>query len=549
MSIGNVPDIDLFDYMRDIVNNEEEVDGVYYHISHGEIVNPLDLVDEVPDNLLDDDEYFARHPEDEEDEGDDGNNDGDDGNSNDDGGNDAESESNSEEAEPTETELEVVEPMVVEEPVEVASVVVEKDVSVQYVRKKKKVVEKPEEVDVIEIAQIVMAEAESIAQIEEVDAGFTDPIIDENIGQGLESSPNVGPSVDEIYEEKEKRIAELEEMVEKLIKANELMKASNDRKKKRFDEYWDIHNQNLKIFKELDSDHLELKIEHDKLKNEHDKLKAEHEKLKEDYDNLKYDYTEVKAECNTLEAEKEMLEKELEDMKPKKASSSLSDKDFSDDIVEVTETNVPKVYLTRARGTTNVGILVESPITIPDEAEAETVKMDKAEGKRKIDAIPEIFGDEESFKRAKVDEPVQIEPIQSVAVIETEKATGDEITKSGQIEPIQSGSVTKTEEFVATKSEKEAGSEDTVQFEPIQAEAVEVESGPEIVSEVASQFEPIQTDEAPMIEALDDLDIDWTDSENEAELEPVQTTVEEMPDDLDQRFAYLERMKFESGLT
>ncbi|KAK1411448.1 hypothetical protein QVD17_37997 [Tagetes erecta] len=537
MSIGNVPDIALFDYMRDIVNNEEDVEGIYYHISHGEIVDPMDLVDEVPDDLLDDDEYFARHPEDDE------------GN----GGNDAESESESEEAEPME-----VENVVIEEPAEVASVIEEdvveipRDVSVTYVRKKKKTVEKPEEIDVLQIAQTVMAEAESIAQIDEVDAGITDPIptilpqIVENIGQGLESSPNVVPSVDEIYEEKEKRIAELEEIVEKLIKANDLLKASNERKKKRFDEYWDIHKQNLEIFKKLDEDHVNLV-------DEHVKLKDDYEKLKEEYENLKYDYTEVKAECNTLEAEKEMLEKELEDMKPKKDGSSLSDKDFSDDIVEVTGAEVPKVYLTRARGVANAGILVESPIIIPDEAVAETVNMDKAEGKRKIDAIPEIFGDEESSKRAKIDKPMQIEPIQSVAVIETEKVIEAETAKSGQIEPIQSDSVAKTEEFVATESEKEAGSEDTVQFEPIQAEAVEVESAPEIEAEVASQFEPVQTDDAPMIEALDDLDIDWTESEDEAEPEPVQNTVEEVPDDLDQRFAYLERMKYNSvflnGLT
>ncbi|KAK1406090.1 hypothetical protein QVD17_41375 [Tagetes erecta] len=247
MSIGNVPDIELFDYMRDIVNNEEDVDGVYYHISHGEIVNPLDLVDEVPDNLLDDDEYFARHPEDEEDDGnDDGDNDedsdGDDGN--DDGGDDAESESNSEEAEPME-----VENVVIEEPVEVASeiekvaVEVPKEIAVKYVRKKRsKPIEKPEEIDVIEIDQTVMAEAESIAQIDEVDAGITDPIsvdiptnspqIAENIGQDLESSSNVVPSVDEVEDEKEKRIAELEEIVENLFKANDLLKASNERKRK-----------------------------------------------------------------------------------------------------------------------------------------------------------------------------------------------------------------------------------------------------------------------------------------------------------------------------
>ncbi|KAK1411639.1 hypothetical protein QVD17_38196 [Tagetes erecta] len=511
-----------------------------------------DLVDEVPDNLLDDDEYFARHPEDEE-EGENGDGDNDeDSDSNDehdDGGNEgAESESNSEEAEIVETvepleveNIEVIEPMVIEETVEVASVVEEivaevpKDISVQYVRRKRSksvkedVIVEPEEIDVLQIAQEAMVEAETIAQIvEEADAGVADPTtVDipttlsqfvENIEQGLESSPNVVSKVDE--NEKEKRIAELEEMVAKLIEANDLLKASNERKRKRFDEYWDIHNQNLKTFKKLDEDHV-------KLVDEHVKLKDDYEKLKEEHENLKYDYKELQAECNTLDAEKEMLEKELEETKPKKAGSS-SDKDFSEEIVEVTEAEVPKVYLTRARGTTNVGIRVESPIIIPDEAVAETVNMDKAEGKRKIDAIPEIFGDENISKKAKIDETVQIEPIQSVAVVETE------IAKTVQVEPIQSESVAETEVFEATESEKEAGYEETVQVEPIQSEAVEVESVPENVPEVASQYEPVQTDNAPMIEALDDLDdIDFTESDDEAE--PVQNVVEEIPDDLDQR--------------
>ncbi|KAK1415147.1 hypothetical protein QVD17_30919 [Tagetes erecta] len=419
MSIGNVPNVDLFDYMRDIANNEEDVEGIYHHISHGEIVNPQDLVDEVPDNLLDDDEYFARHPEDEneseneeEDDSDDGENgdsDSDDGqdDDNDDGGNEgAESESDSEEAEiveitePTELEsenVEVIEPVVIEEPVEVASVEEEvvseipKDITVQYVRRKRSkpviepvIVEEPnviesEEINVVQIAQEVIAEAETIAQIvEEADAGITDPIsvdipttsspVAQNIEQSLESSPNFVSSVEE--NENEKRIAELEEMVQKLVEANDLLKASNERKKKRFEEFWDIHNQNLKTFKELDADHLKLKIEHDDLKDKYDRLKEEHE-------NLKYDYTELKAECNTLEDEKEMLEKWLEESKPKK-SGSTSDKDFSDEVVETTEaTQIPKVYLTRARGTTNVGIRVESPIIIPDEAVAETFEKGK----------------------------------------------------------------------------------------------------------------------------------------------------------------------------
>ncbi|KAK1415338.1 hypothetical protein QVD17_31118 [Tagetes erecta] len=490
-------------YAGGILYTEDMNDLSYKKMSIGNvpnIVNPMDLVDrEIGDS------------DDEHDDGDnDEDSDGDD--EHDDGGNDgAESESNSEEAEIAET----VEPMeveiepVVEEPVKVASVEEEevaetsKDVSIQYVRRKRsKIVKEPviaEEIDVIQIAKEAMAEAETMAQIvEEADAGVAAPAaVDipttssqfaENIEQGLESSPNFVSKIDENENEKDKRIAELEEMVAKRMEANDLLKASNERKKKRFDEYWDIHNQNLKTFKKLDEDHV-------KLVDEHVKLKDDYEKLKEEHENLKYDYTELKAECNTLEAEKEMLEKWLEETKPKKAGSS-SDKDFSEEVVEVTESQVPKVYMTRARGTTNVGIMVESPIIIPDEAVAETVISDKAEGKRKLDAIPEIFGDEG-----------------------------------------------------ITDSEKEVGSEETVQVEPIQSEAVDM---PETVDEVASQFEPVQTDDAPMIEALDDLDdIDFTESDDEAE--PVPNVVEEIPDDLDQRFAYLERMKYNSvflnGLT
>ncbi|KAK1419478.1 hypothetical protein QVD17_28650 [Tagetes erecta] len=570
MSIRDVPSMDLFDYMRDIANNEEDVEGIYHHISHGEIVNPQDLVDEVPDNLLDDDEYFARHPEDEneseneeEDDSDDGNDDDNNNDHNeDDGGNDDgddDAKSDSEEAEIIETtepmDLEtenvgVVEQSMIDEPVEVASVEEEvvtevpKVITVQYVRRQRskpiiepklveeqkaveKVLVEPELIDVVQIAQEVMAEAETFAQIvDEVDAGVTDPIpVDipttsspaaENIEQVLESSPKVVSIVDE--NENKKRIVELEEMVTKLVEANELLKASNDRKKKRFEEFWDIHNQNLKTFKELDADHV-------KLAAEHAKLKVDYESLKEEHENLKYDYTELKAECNTLEDEKEMLEKWLEETKPKK-SGSTSDKDFSDEVVEMTEANqVSIVYLTRARGTTNVGIRVEFPSIIPDEAVAETVNTDKAEGKRKLDAVPEITGDEGCSKKAKLDETVQIEPIQSVAVVETEIVD-----------------VTVTEVEIAKP----------VQIEPIQSEAVEVEEAPKTVTVEASQFEPVQTDNAPMIEALDDLDdIDFTESEPEAE--PETNVDQEILDDLDQRFAYLKKMKYNAvflnGLT
>ncbi|KAK1406252.1 hypothetical protein QVD17_41543 [Tagetes erecta] len=562
MSIGNVPSVDLFAYMRDIANNEEEVDVVYHHISNGEIVNPVDLVDREIDEDESDDDGDSDDGQDDDNDDDDGDEeDSDSEDSNDDGGDDAEFDSEEAEiietAEPMDLETEnvrFVEQSVIEEPVEIVSV--EKEVAVevakpitkQYVRSRRfksvveKVMSEPEMIDVVQIAQEVMAEAETIAQIvKEADAGITDPIlvdipttsshVAEKIEQVLESSPKVVSSVDET--ENEKKIAELEEMVKQLVEANGLLKASNERKKKRFEEFWDIHNQNLKTFKELDADHLKLKIEHDELKDKYDRLKEEHE-------NLKYDYTELKAECNTLEDEKEMLEKWLEETKPKK-SGSTSDKDFSDEVVEMTEaTQVPKVYLTRARGTTNVGIRVDSPIIIPDEAVAEIVTYDKAEGKRKLDAVPEIMGDEGSSKKARIDETVQIEPIQSVAEVETETVD-----------------LAKVDEIVTgAKDDK------TVQIEPIQSEAVIVEEMPETVEvmenvpenvvEEASQFEPVQTDNAPMIEALDDWDdIDFTESEPEAE--PETNVDQEIPDDLDQRFAYLEKMKYNAvflnGLT
>ncbi|KAK1421748.1 hypothetical protein QVD17_24342 [Tagetes erecta] len=277
MSIGNVPSVDLFDYMRDIANNEEDVEVVYHHISHGEIVNPQDLVDEVLDNLLDGDEYAARHAEDEEDgseddenddndsdgeESDDSGNDGDDDSGNDgdddsgnDGGDDAESVSeeaeNIEIAEPMDLEIEnvVVEPVVSKEPVEVADVeevVIEvpKAITVQYVRSRRskpvrepmsveepKVIEEsvdePEQIDVVQIAKEVMADVETIAQIvDDTDAGITTPVpvdipttsspVAENIEQVLESSQKIVSSVDE--NEDKKKIAELEEMKEEKVR-------------------------------------------------------------------------------------------------------------------------------------------------------------------------------------------------------------------------------------------------------------------------------------------------------------------------------------------
>ncbi|KAK1421824.1 hypothetical protein QVD17_24483 [Tagetes erecta] len=287
MSIGNVQNVELFDYMRDIANNVEDLEVVYHHISHGEIVNPQDLVDEVPDNLLDDDEYAARHPEVEESDGNEDEEEEDDNGDSGNDGNDGDAESVSEEAEIFETE-----PLVIEEPVEAVhveeDVVVEapRDITVQYTRSRRsktviepmlteepsvlECVDVPEQmVDIFQIAQEVMAEVETTAQVvDDTDAGVTmfvsvdipttsSPVVMQ-IEQPLGSSPKVDSGVNE---DKEK-IAELEKMVAQLLEANELLKASNERKKKRLEDFWAIHEQNLKTFKKLDDDHVKLKDDH-----------------------------------------------------------------------------------------------------------------------------------------------------------------------------------------------------------------------------------------------------------------------------------------------
>ncbi|KAK1411714.1 hypothetical protein QVD17_38274 [Tagetes erecta] len=122
MNIGNVEGVEKFAYMRDIANNDEDIEVVYHHISQGEVVDPLDLVDEIPDNLLDDDEYIARYPEDEDNDEDENESDID------------YAESVSEEAEQENVEMNVE----VDEPVEgvTEDIVVDtpKDITVHYSR-------------------------------------------------------------------------------------------------------------------------------------------------------------------------------------------------------------------------------------------------------------------------------------------------------------------------------------------------------------------------------------------------------------------------------
>ncbi|KAK1414725.1 hypothetical protein QVD17_30476 [Tagetes erecta] len=60
MSMGVIEDVVLFDYMRDIENNEEDISVEYYHISQDDPFDPLDL-----DDLLD-----AQNSDDSEDDDD-----------------------------------------------------------------------------------------------------------------------------------------------------------------------------------------------------------------------------------------------------------------------------------------------------------------------------------------------------------------------------------------------------------------------------------------------------------------------------------------------
>ncbi|KAK1411615.1 hypothetical protein QVD17_38171 [Tagetes erecta] len=392
MSIGNVASVELFDYMRDIANNVEDIEVVYHHISNGEIVNPQDLVDEVPDNLLDDDEYFARHPEEEDDEFLDGNeSDGDvsesEDDSDDNSGNDGVDdiiEDDDAECVPEEAEnVEIVtdEPVEMEKDVEEDVIEAPKDITVQYSRSRrsKYVIEPvsveepnviedvnvPEIVDIVQIAKEVTAEVETVAQtVDDTEDCLivTDPVAiatssraAEHIDEPKESSPKVASSVD--LTEEENKVFHLERMVAKLLDANEQMKASNERKKKRLEEFWATHQKNLETFKALDADH--------------EKLKADHEQLKADYE-------ELQAQCNTLRAEKEVLENWI---KEEEAVSSESYKDFTEEEdVGVSET--PRdvaVYQTRSQRSKTVTEPVVEIVPIPDEA-ADTVNYDKAEG-------------------------------------------------------------------------------------------------------------------------------------------------------------------------
>ncbi|KAK1421757.1 hypothetical protein QVD17_24359 [Tagetes erecta] len=143
------------------------------------------------------------------------------------------------------------------------------------------------------------------------------------------------------------------------------------------------------------------------------------QELDSEYEKLKDDYKELYAECNTLNAEKKMLEKWLEEAEPKR-SGPPSDKDFSDEVVEVTEPSKEiKVYYTRSRGSKALGEKVEIPIHIPDDA-ADIVFHDKAEGKRKLDEVPEMVEEDEPVKKARIEETVQLEPVQAETAPTTE---------------------------------------------------------------------------------------------------------------------------------
>ncbi|KAK1411605.1 hypothetical protein QVD17_38160 [Tagetes erecta] len=311
MSIGNVAEGQMFDYMRDIANNEEDIGGIYHHISQGEVIDPLDLMDEIPDNLLDDDEYFARHLEDEgdndeddngdEEDNDEDNGDEEDGNEDDDN-NDDENVVDSDEEIVVESECDEVEK-------EAESVVLEtpKDITIAQ-----------EVVAEVEIVSQTVDETEAVEFVPDTrDIATSSAPATEYSKQPKESSSKVGLDVDMNEEE----------------------------------------------------------------------------------------------ECNTLRAEKEVLEKWLKEEEPE---SSESDKEFVlDEDVGVSET--PRdvtVYYTRSRRSKTVTEPIVESVSIPDDAAA-IVTYDKAEGKRKLDEVPEIVEEDVSVKKARTEEAVQVEPVQA----------------------------------------------------------------------------------------------------------------------------------------
>ncbi|KAK1427966.1 hypothetical protein QVD17_16745 [Tagetes erecta] len=370
MSIGNVAKVKMFDYMRDIVNSEEDIGGIYHHISQDDEEDGNEDDDNNDDeNVVDSDEEIV-----------------------------AESESDEAEKESESVVLEtpkditvcytisrrsetVTEPMIVEEPIVIEEVSV------------------PEHIDVVQIAQEVVAEVETVAQtVDETevvkfvpdtrDIATSSAPATVHTKQPRESSPKV--SLDVNMNEEEGEVFHLKRMIAKLLDENAELKASNERKKKRLAEFWAMHQKNSKIFKELDAE----------------------------YENLKIDYEELHAECNTLRAKKEVLEKWLKEEEPE---STESDKEFVlDEDVGVSET--PRdvtVYYTRSRRSKTVTEPIVESVPIPDDAAA-IVTYDKAEGKRKLDEVPEIVEEDVSMKKSRTEEAVQVEPVQAETVHITE---------------------------------------------------------------------------------------------------------------------------------
>ncbi|KAK1424430.1 hypothetical protein QVD17_19759 [Tagetes erecta] len=297
MSIGNVENVQMFDYMRDIANNEEDIREIYHHISQGEVLDPLDLVDEIPDNLLDDDEYFARYRED---EGDNAENDGDQDDDNNDDDNvveNVEVDTNSDQTEEEEIEMDV-------SGVEL--------ISVENVM----VTEEHEPINVVQIAQEAVAEVETVA-----------PTVDET--EVVEIIPNTCDiaTSSALATEQSKQPKEYSP------------KASNERKKKRLAEFWVTHQKNTQLFKELDEEYERLKVYYEELQAECNTLRAEKEVL-ENW--LKEEETEHSESDKEFIADEDVGVSET----PRDVTSKAEGKRKIDEVIEIVEEDV---YVKKAR--------------------------------------------------------------------------------------------------------------------------------------------------------------------------------------------------------
>jgi len=205
------------------------------------------------------------------------------------------------------------------------------------------------------------------------------------------SSPKA-VSVEHVIEvpsdESESEVDHLRSMVAKLLADKEILTQQVEAKREIITKFRETQAKNKEVFDELVE-------QYEDLSDKYQHLNVDYDHLKEDYDLLKQGVRE-----NTPEA-------------------SSSDKEFVPDEVEeeVGVSDTPReisIYYTRSRRSarqpaTATAEAESSSLPVPDEA-LTLYQAEKAEGKRKLDAIPEITESAPEAKKPRIEE-VQKEPI------------------------------------------------------------------------------------------------------------------------------------------